>query len=182
MKRVTTGIMEWAWTEKMVILVGANLLLILCAQVRLPLPFTPVPITGQTFGVLLIGALLGSRYGASVVGAYVLEGALGLPVFAGWGGGLKALLGPTGGYLLGFPVAAFVAGSLIERGWSQSFRRLLVALLIADAVIYAFGLPWLSVFVGWERVFWSGLLPFLPGDLLKAIAVAVIVAGVRGRR
>ena len=91
------------------ILAIANLLLIACAQIRIPLPFTPVPITGQTFGVLLTGALLGSRYGTLVVIAYVVQGLTGLPVFAGLKGGIAVSFGPTGGYILGFIPAAFVS-------------------------------------------------------------------------
>jgi biotin transport system substrate-specific component len=99
--------------ERFLILAIANLLLIACAQIRIPLPFTPVPITGQTFGVLFTGALLGSRYGTLVVIAYVVQGLTGLPVFAGLNGGIAVLFGPTGGYILGFIPAAFVVGWLL---------------------------------------------------------------------
>ncbi len=167
---------ERTWVERLIVLGVANLLLIACAQVRIPLPFTPVPITGQTFGVLLAGALLGHRYGTAVVMAYLLQGAFGLPVFSGWKGGLVAFFGPTGGYLLGFVPAAFLVGWLLERGWAKTFHRTLAALLLGNAVIYAFGLPWLAVFVGWQQVIMQGCLPFLPGDFLKALAAATVAA------
>lgn len=153
----------------------ANLLLVACSQVRIPLPFTPVPITGQTFGVLLLGALLGSRYGTAVVTAYVLQGLVGLPVFAGWRGGIGALFSPTGGYIVGFIFAAFIVGWLLERGWSRRLDLTFAALLIGNATIYAFGLPWLALFVGWNQVLQMGLLPFLPGDLIKLLIAAFIV-------
>ncbi len=153
----------------------ANFLLIACSQVRIPLPFTPVPITGQTFGVLVLGALLGSRYGTAVVTAYVLQGLVGLPVFAGWKGGVAVVFGPTGGYIVGFIFAAFVVGWLLERGWSRRLDLTFAALLIGNATIYAFGLPWLALFVGWNQVLQMGLLPFLPGDLMKLLIAVSIV-------
>ncbi len=160
--------------ERLLVLGVANLLLIACAQVRIPLPFTPVPITGQTLGVLLAGALLGSRCGMAVVAAYVVQGLIGLPVFAGWKGGVAALLGPTGGYILGFIPAAFLVGWLFERGWHRKPTLTIAAFAVGNATIYAFGLPWLAFFVGWNQVLQMGLLPFLPGDLLK-LMVAVSV-------
>jgi len=162
--------------ERVAVLLVANLLLVACAQVRIPLPFTPVPITGQTFGVLLLGALLGRRYGTAIVMAYVLEGIVGLPVFAGWSGGLAKLFGPTGGYIVGFVPAAFAAGWLMELGWGRSFAKALAALLIANAIIYAFGLPWLAFFVGIDKALAMGLFPFVLGDLLKATAAASIIS------
>jgi len=172
---VASWLKERTAAEKLAVLGVANLLLVACSQVRIPLPFTPVPITGQTFGVLLLGALLGSRYGTAVVAAYVLEGVIGLPVFAGWKGGVAALFGPTGGYIIGFVFAAFVVGWLIELGWAKRFDLTLAALLIGNAVIYALGLPWLAFFVGWDKTLQLGLLPFLPGDLLKLVAASVAV-------
>ncbi|MCS7264237.1 MAG: biotin transporter BioY [Armatimonadetes bacterium] len=170
---------ERTLVERLIVLGIANLLLIACSQVRIPLPFTPVPITGQTFGVLLLGALLGSRYGTAVVIAYVFEGAIGLPVFAGWKGGLAVLLGPTGGYIFGFIFASLLVSWLIERGWSRRFDLTLIALLLGNVVIYAFGLPWLAFFVGWHQVLQLGLLPFLFGDLLKLVAVASVLYKLR---
>ena len=167
--------------ERLIALGIANLLLIACSQVRIPLPFTPVPITGQTLGVLLLGALLGSRYGTAVVSAYVLEGVVGLPVFAGWKGGITALLGPTGGYILGFIPAAFLVGYLLERGFCRNWLTILAALIAGNATIYAFGLPWLAFFVGWDKVLLMGLLPFVLGDLVKLLVAASLVRSLRHR-
>lgn len=156
-------------------LLGAGVgLTALAAQVTIRLPFTPVPITGQTFAVLLCGATLGSRRGALAQFAYLGLGCSGLPVFAGWSGG--PTLGPSGGYLLGFVAAAYVVGLLVERAWDRRVRTSLLAMLAGNAVIYAFGLPWLSVFTGGpaNKVLLLGLYPFIPGDLLK-IAIASVV-------
>ena len=161
----------------------------LLAQVALPLPFTPVPVTLQTLGVLLVGAALGSRLGAEALGLYLAAGVAGLPVFAGGGAGLAWLLGPTGGYLLGFVAAAWLVGALVER--SGSGRRPLptfLAMLAASAAIYAFGLAGLA---GWtllvgKPVSLPGLLalgfyPFALGDLLKAaLAAALLPAAWKG--
>jgi biotin transport system substrate-specific component len=174
MTALAVWLRERTIAERLLVLGVANLLLIACAQVRIPLPFTPVPITGQTLGVLLAGALLGSRYGTAVVAAYVVQGLIGLPVFAGWKGGVAALLGPTGGYILGFIPAAFVVGWLFERGWHGKLTLTIAAFIVGNATIYAFGLPWLAFFVGWHQILQMGLLPFLPGDLLK-LMVAVFV-------
>ncbi|MCX7967633.1 MAG: biotin transporter BioY [Armatimonadetes bacterium] len=172
---VSSWLKERTTAERLMALGVANLLLIVCSQIRIPLPFTPVPITGQTFGVLLLSALLGSRYGTAVVIAYVLEGAVGLPVFAGWKGGIHALFGPTGGYIVGFVFASFAVGWLVELGWSRRTVSTFAALLIGNALIYAFGLPWLAFFVGWHQVLQLGLLPFLPGDFVKLVAATFFV-------
>jgi biotin transport system substrate-specific component len=179
---VASWLRQRSLAERVAALLVANLLLVACAQVRIPLPFTPVPITGQTFGVLLLGALLGRRYGTVVVMAYVLEGIIGLPIFAGWRGGMASLFGPTGGYIVGFVPAAFVAGWLMEDGWARSFAQALTGLLIANAVIYAFGLPWLAFFVGADKVLAMGFWPFVLGDFLKAIAAASITVAASRHR
>ncbi|MGB9890072.1 MAG: biotin transporter BioY [Anaerolineae bacterium] len=152
---------------------GGSVWVGLMAQIAIPLPFTPVPITGQTFGVLLVGALLGSRRGALALGLYLLEGIAGLPVFAGGSGGLARLLGPTGGYLVGFVAAAAVTGWLCERGGDRRVLTAVLAMLAGNLVIYLFGLPWLACLVGPERALIMGLWPFIPGDLLK-LTLAVL--------
>ena len=155
-------------------------LIALSARIAIPLPFSPVPITGQTFAVLLIGALLGSRRGALAVILYLLEGTAGLPFFAGGSGGLARLAGPTGGYLIGFVAAAFTVGLLAERGWDRRVWSTVLAMLAGNAIIYACGLPWLGRFVGEGNVLSLGLLPFIPGDLLKlALAAITLPAGWR---
>ncbi len=151
---------------------AASVFIALLARVRVFLPFTPVPLTGQTFGVLLVGALLGSRLGTASVLAYLAEGLLGLPVFSG-GGGLGWILGPTGGYLIGFTVAAWVVGFLTERGWDRKVPTAAMAMLLGNAAIYVFGLPWLACFVGLGKVFALGFLPFVPGDLVKIVLASL---------
>lgn len=158
--------------EILLVLAGSWLMALL-AQVAVPL--WPVPITGQTFGVLLIGALLGSRRGALTVLAYLAQGALGLPVFSGGMGGLARFAGPTGGYLLGFVAAAFVVGWLTEQGMNRTFATTAFSMLVGNAVIYAVGLPFLAAFVGWDVAFKLGILPFLLGDVLKVILAAVVL-------
>ncbi len=156
------------------LVLAASAFIALMAHVRLPLPFTPVPITGQTFAVLLVGAALGSRRGAAAVLAYLAEGALGLPVFAG-GGGLAYLLGPTGGYLFGFVAAAWVVGKLAEHGHDRRFITAWAGFLLGEIVLYAFGLAWLSRFVGMRQAIALGLTPFLLGDALKALAAGLLL-------
>jgi len=154
-----------------ILVIGGSLFIALCAQFTLHIG--PVPITGQTLGVLLTGVLLGSRRGSLSALAYLAQGIAGLPVFAPGGPmGIARLLGPTGGYLLGFVAAAYVAGLLAERGWGRKASTALLAMLIGNAAIYAFGLPWLAFFVGIENVLPLGLYPFVIGDLMKAILAA----------
>jgi biotin transport system substrate-specific component len=150
---------------------AASALAALCAQVAIAFPGTPVPFTLQTLAVLLAGATLGSRRGALAMVLLLAEGAAGLPVFSGWRGGLPHLLGPTGGYLLGFVPAAYLTGLLAERGWDRRPLSTAAAMLVGSAAIYLVGLARLASFVGPAPVVGLGLLPFLPGDLAK-IALA----------
>ncbi len=157
-----------------VLVIGGSLFIALCAQFTIHVG--PVPITGQTLGVLLTGVLLGSRRGSLSVLAYLAEGIAGLPVFAPGGPpGLARLLGPTGGYLLGFVAAAYVTGLLAEKGWDRKMTTTLLAMLIGNAAIYAFGLPWLGLFVGVENALPLGLYPFAIGDILKAFLAAALL-------
>ncbi len=153
--------------QKALFILAGSLLMALFARISVPLPFSPVPITGQTFAVLLVGALLGGRDGAVSVLAYLVEGMSGLPIFANGVGGPAVLFGPTGGYLYGFIVAAFIVGQLCERGWDRRLGTTAAAMVIGDLAIYLCGLPWLARFVGVDNVLALGLLPFIPGDLLK---------------
>jgi biotin transport system substrate-specific component len=162
------------------LIVGCSLLLSLSANIAIPLPFSPVPITAQTMTVLLLGALLGAKRGGLCVATYLLQGAMGLPVFAGGTAGLAVLGGPRGGYLLGFIAAALTTGALAERGWDRRFGSTLAAMLLGNVVIYGCGLPWLAVFVGPESALPLGLFPFVPGDLLKlALAALALPSGWR---
>lgn len=164
--------------EALLVLAFAALMPLL-ARVAIPLPFTPVPITGQTLGVLLAGALLGPRRGALAMGVYLLEGLAGLPVFAGgtsaWSpstAGVPVIVGPSAGYLFSYPFAAVAVGLLAERGWDRRFRGAAAAMLVGEAVIYLGGLPWLALYVGAERAVPLGLLPFVPGDAVKLLLAA----------
>jgi biotin transport system substrate-specific component len=161
--RVTSS----AWLQ----IFGATLFIALMTQIEIFLPFTPIPITGQTLAVLAIGALLGSQKGALTILLYLTEGLLGLPFFTKGGFGLMHLIGPTGGYLIGFVAQAYIAGWLIERMKSRSSLVLLAALLASTSVQMLFGLLWLSHFVGWGSLLQMGLYPFIPGEVVKAVAV-----------
>jgi biotin transport system substrate-specific component len=156
--------------------VGFALFTALMAQLVIPLPFTPVPITGQTFAVLLTGALLGSRLGVASMALYVVLGTIGLPFFAGGAHGVHVVFGATGGYLLGFIVADFVVGRLAERRWDRSLQRSLPAMLAGEAVIYAFGLLGLGLALHWPaNLLQLGLIPFLLGDAIKLVAAALVL-------
>lgn len=162
------------------LVVGFSLLVALSAQVVVPLPWTPVPVTGQTFAVLLTGALLGSRLGALAMLAYLAEGAAGLPFFKGGAGGAHYLfLSPTAGYLFAFPAAAFVTGLLAERGWDRRPLKAAAAMFLGSLVILASGWAWLALFYRTAGdAFVAGVVPFLPGDLVKiALAAAALPAG-----
>lgn len=163
-----------AWLRDGLLISAGVLLLAGMAQVEIPLPFTPVPVTGQTFGVLLIGAALGARRGAATTAAYIAAGALGLPVFAGGGSGLRILTGATAGYLAGFVAAAYVIGKLCERALDRSLRTSLLPFLAGTLIIYLFGVAWLSVVVGgFGKAVALGVLPFLVGDAIKLAAAAL---------
>lgn len=140
--------------------------------------FGLVPVTGQTFAVALVGALLGSRRGAAAAALYVLQGACGLPVFAGGAAGPAYLVGPTGGYLLGFILAAGAIGLLAERGWDRRFATTVAAMAIGDAALFVPGVIWLAVFVGPAAALVNGLLLFLPVEVVKVgLAAWLLPAG-----
>lgn len=167
-----------SYTYDFFLVVCASILIALCAQVSIYLPISFVPVTGQTFGVLLVGALLGARRGALAVLMYLAEGAMGLPVFAGGAAGAAHLLGPTGGYLAGFVPAAYVAGYCAQRGWDEKLVHTAVAMSLATAIIFACGLAWLSLYTGSGNVLALGFYPFLPGAAVKiALATVVLPAG-----
>lgn len=159
------------WLRVAVQLVVGVAFLAALAQVRVQVG--PVPITGQTLGVLLIGAGYGATLGLATVLAYLAAGGLGLAVFTGGGAGLAVLAGPTGGYLLGFPLAALLVGALAARGWDRRPLSTAAAMVLGNLVIYAVGLAWLSRFApdASTTLAW-GLWPFLPGDLVKIVLAA----------
>ena len=155
------------------LIMGASVMTALAAQIAIPLPWTPVPVTGQSFAVLLTGMVLGSRRGFLALALYLAEGAAGLPVFAGGGAGTALLLGPTGGYLIAFPLAAALTGFLAERSWDRRLLSTLAAMLIGSSVIFAGGLAWLARFVPPGQLLVTGLIPFIPGDVVKALLAAL---------
>lgn len=154
------------------LILAGSLLVALFAQIEIPL--RPVPITGQTFAVLLVGAALGSRRGAASLALYLTEGALGLPFFSGGASGSSHLTGATAGYLIGFVMGAFVIGWLAEQGLERSVRTSLIPFLVGTVVIYVFGVTWLAVVLGsLSKAIAAGLLPFLIGDAIKLVAAAL---------
>jgi biotin transport system substrate-specific component len=165
------------WPAKLVMVVGGSLLLWAAAKVQVP--FWPVPMTLHTLAIFLIVGALGLRLGTAAVALYVLEGALGLPVFSGTpqrGIGLAYMMGPTGGYILGFLLAALAIGWLAEvKGWSRSVPKLFAAFLIGLALIYIPGLIWLAQFTGWNKVLALGFTPFIAADVVKALVAALIL-------
>lgn len=162
-----------------------TVLMALSAQVAIPLPFTPVPLTLQTLTVLLTGALLGSRLGAVTMLAYLAEGLAGLPVFAGganaWSAssipGVPVIMGPTLGYLIGFVFGAALVGFLAERGWDRRWWSTFLAMLLGNMVIYAFGVGWLSTIAGLTVALAKGMVPFLLGDAIKITAAMAALPG-----
>lgn len=155
-------------TSNVVLVVLASALTALAAQIAIPLPWSPVPITGQTFAVLLSGAVLGARRAFLAQLLYLAEGATGLPVFAGGSAGAHVFAGPTAGYLLAFPLAAAITGFLAEHGWDRRFVTMFAAMLLGSLTIFGLGLVLLSRFVPGEMLLDQGLLPFIPGDLIKS--------------
>lgn len=154
-----------------------SLLTALLAQVRVPLPFTPVPITGQTFAVLLSGAVMGSRRAFASQVIYLGAGAAGLPVFAGGAASFAHLFGPTGGYLWSYPAAAGLLGWLVERGASRNTGKLALALVFSDLIILISGTLWLRSFldIPYQQALNFGLYPFLFGDTLKVVLVGAFL-------
>ena len=166
------------WTRSVGLVIVFSLFIAAFAQFSIPIG--PVPITGQSFAVLLTGALLGSRLGAAAVIAYLIEGAIGLPFFAGAGGGLVRFLGPTGGYLVAFPAAAFITGAFAEFGWDKRYLSAAAAMAIGSAVIFLGGWAWYAILTNTPPVtaFQIAVLPFLLGDVVKiALGAAVLPTG-----
>jgi len=165
------------WVRNIVVVLIGTAFLALSAKISVP--FYPVPMTLQTLVVLSIGMLLGPRLGALTIIAYLAQGAMGLPVFQGTpekGIGLAYMMGPTGGYLIGFVVAAFVVGLLAQRHWDRSPISTIAAMFIGNAVIYAFGLVWLGSLLGWDKPILAwGMQPFLVGDFVKILIAAAVL-------
>lgn len=170
-----------SWNRDSALVQGAlvlagSLLLVLCAQARFYLPGSPVPVTMQTFGVLVIAGALGMRLGTSAVALYLAYGLVGLPVFAGGAVGLAALSGATGGYLAGFLLAALFCGFATDRGWTRGYTRSALVMIHATAIIFIPGVAWLAVLTGGlESALAFGLWGYLPGAAIKiALAAAFL--------
>jgi biotin transport system substrate-specific component len=166
---------ERSLMQTVTLMLAGSWLIALAAQIQIPL--WPVPVTGQTFAVLLIAAWLGSRRGAGSVGLYLAQGAMGLPFFASGAAGIAVLAGPTAGYLFGFVLAAYVVGWLAERGWDRQVGTAVMAMILGNIAIYACGLFWLSQFLPLSQLLSAGLFPFVPGDTLKIVLAALVLPG-----
>jgi biotin transport system substrate-specific component len=169
------------WLNNVILVVAGSLFMAACAQFSYQFSFSTVPVTGQTFAVLLIGALYGSRLGAATLMAYVAEGAMGAPFFAQAKGGIAAIATPSGGYILGFIVMAYVVGWFAERGWDRS-RWIVLPMLLGNAILYIPGVIWLheqfhvvGLPISWDTALDYGLWPFIAGDLAKIVAASLVV-------
>ncbi|MEJ1161130.1 biotin transporter BioY [Prosthecomicrobium sp. N25] len=165
-----------AWAKVAAVLAGTA---VLAASARITVPMWPVPMTMQTYALLVIGALYGSRLGAATVLAYLAEGAIGLPVFAA-GGGLHHFFGTTGGFLLGFPLVAFLAGFFMERGWGRTLLGSAAGFTIAHLAVFVTGVPFLAGLIGWDKAIALGFLPFVAGTVVKTgLAMATYEVALR---
>ncbi len=161
-----------SWLRDLSLIIIGSLCVAVLAQVEIPLQ--PVPMTGQTFAVLLVGAALGSKRGSASLVLYLAEGTLGLPFFAGGAHGVGVLTGATAGYLIGFIGAAYVIGRLAEQGLERSVRTSFIPFLAGTAIIYLCGVTWLAVVLGsFSQAVAFGLVPFLIGDAIKLIAAGL---------
>ncbi|CAN5752133.1 biotin transporter BioY [soil metagenome] len=163
------------WTRAVSVVVAFSLLAALAAQIVIPIGL--VPITGQTFAVLLTGALLGSRLGSMAMIVYLIEGASGLPFFYGGTSGISHLLGPTGGYLIAFPAAAFITGAFAEHGWDKRFLTAAASMAIGSAVIMLSGWAWFALITNTPLLpaLQLTVLEFIPGDVIKILLAAAVL-------
>lgn len=175
---IGTALAPLDWTRSVGLVIVFSLFIAACAQFAIPLG--DVPITGQTFAVLLTGALLGPRLGAAAVIAYLIEGAAGLPFFAAGGSGFARFFGPSGGYLIAFPAGAYITGAFAEHGWDKRYHTAIVAMAAGSALILMSGWAWYTVITNTpaDISFKLSVLRFLPGDVIKiALAAAVLPTG-----
>jgi biotin transport system substrate-specific component len=149
--------------------------LMMAALSRITIPLQPVPVTGQTLGVLLTGIMLGRKRALAAMITYIGMGIVGFPVFANGAFGLATLIGPTGGYLLGFIPAAYLMGYLGDKGWYNKIMSAFSALLIGHTIVFACGLLWLSIFTGGSNVLAIGFIPFLPGAVAKTLIAFALI-------
>jgi biotin transport system substrate-specific component len=172
---VLTHIIRGRAAANVLLVIGASLFIALAAQIAVPLPFTPVPMTLQPLAVILVGAALGANRGAATAMLYLVEGFSGLPVFALGHGGFAWAFGPTAGFLWSYPLAAWIAGRFSERGWGTTMPRAIAGMLVALAIIYAGGWSWLSILKGPRVAFIGGVAPFVLGDVLKVVIGAALL-------
>lgn len=163
--------------REVLLVISGSLFIALMAQIRIPLPFTPVPITGQTLAILLIGATFGSKRGAITTLLYLLEGGLGLPFFAGGAAGMIHFMGPTGGYLVGFVLSAFLTGYLCEKGIDKKLKTAIPFFMITQLPIFFCGVLWMSLLLklNFTTALQLGFLPFIPGEIIKALLAGSIL-------
>ncbi len=171
------GTAQNAWAFDALLIVFGSLFVALCAQIRILLPFTPIPFTAQTMGVLLVGSLLGARHGALSMLLYLALGAIGLPFFSGGNGGIEWLQGATAGYLFGMLLSAALVGWLAQRGWDRHIATTALSMILGNIVIYALGVAWLAMLVGVSAAIHQGLLPFVIGDVLKIALACLVLPG-----
>jgi biotin transport system substrate-specific component len=173
------GILENKAVFETVLVMSSVLLMALLAQIRIPLPFTPVPITGQTLGVLLVGSLIGTRLGALSMLVYLAMATVGFPFFAGGASGIEVWQGATIGYLVSYPIVSALMGWFAERGWDRHFGKLLGAMALGSAIIYLFGAGWMVLGLGMSvsTALMAGVIPFLIGDAIKAVIAAGVLPG-----
>lgn len=162
--------------KKSAIVVAGSLFM--AAMTQISVPFFPVPMTLQTLAVMLIGVTFGFRMATATIALYLLEGVAGLPVFSNFGSGFAKLLGPTGGYLIGFLVAAAAMSYLADRGITRGWTGMIAALIVGEVIIMALGFAWLATLIGAEKAWLGGVVPFLLGDALKLVLAAMIAKGV----
>jgi len=161
---------KFSWLKELMLIGAGSLLLGLFAHFSFRLPFTPVPIVVQDYIALLLGAFLGSKRGALAVLLFIAEGSLGLPFFAQGTAGFAILAGPTGGYLLGYVLGAYLTGLFLERKKEKTFSSVFLALLLGNLAVFFLGLPWLSLYLGPAEAFLFGMVPFIPGAMIKLCA------------
>ncbi len=170
---------QHSWLKEIFTVLGASIIISLSGPVAIPLPFTPVPIVTQCHVILLLSVLLGSKRAALAVVAYLAQGAIGLPVFAGGKCGIMHLFGPTGGYLFSYIAAAFATGYLMERVFKRNATHAFYAMGIGNLIIYVIGVPWLAIYCGWQKAFQLGMLPFLVTDFLKLVVAGKVLKNLR---
>ncbi len=153
--------------------IGGSIFIGLMSQLAVVLPFSPVPVTGQTFAILLLAITMGFRKSTLAVLTFLAQGLCGLPVFANGASGPLYFAGPTGGYLIGFLLASAVVGFMADKNYSKTYLGAFLSMIAGSLIIYLCGFSWLSVFLGAEKAFTAGILPFIAGDLIKIMLISI---------